>query len=89
MFFLPGPYTRPNLSFQRKLAVQKFQGTVILKIVINRAGNIARIKLVRSLGMGLDENAMEGVERWRFSPATRHAQTVAVEMNIEVAFNLY
>jgi TonB family protein len=39
--------------------------------------------------MGLDQNAMEGVERWRFSPATRNGQPVAVALNIEVAFNLY
>jgi TonB family protein len=39
--------------------------------------------------MGLDENAMEGVKRWRFNPATRNGEPVAVEMKIEVSFNLY
>jgi protein TonB len=39
--------------------------------------------------MGLDENAMEALKNWRFEPATRNGQPVAVEMNIEVSFNLY
>jgi len=71
------------------LALQaKYQGTVVLKIVIDKAGKIARIRLERALGMGLDENAMEEVKRWRFNPATRNGQPVAVEMNIEISFNL-
>ena len=62
---------------------------MVLNIVIDKAGKIARIRLERALDMGLDENAMEGVKRWRFNPATRNGQPVAVEMNIEVSFNLY
>ena len=67
----------------------KYQGTVVLKIVIDKAGKISRIRLERALRMGLDETAMEEVKRWRFNPATRNGQPVAVEMNIEVSFNLY
>jgi TonB family protein len=39
--------------------------------------------------MGLDENAMERLKTWRFKPGTYNGQPVAVEMNIEVSFNLY
>jgi protein TonB len=39
--------------------------------------------------MGLDETAMEEVKRWRFNPAARNGQPVAVEMNIEISFNLH
>jgi TonB family protein len=85
----PRPIYTPEPEFSEKARRAKFQGTVVLKILINKAGNVIRVTLLRALGMGLDENAMEGVERWRFSPATRNGQPVAVEMNIEVAFNLY
>jgi TonB family protein len=79
----------PEPEFSEKARRAKYQGTVILNIVVDKEGNVSRIKLVRPLGMGLDENAMEGLKTWRFKPATRNGQPVAVEMNIEVAFNLY
>ena len=79
----------PEPEFSEQARHAKYQGTVVLNIVIDKAGKISRIRLERALGMGLDENAMEGVKRWRFNPATRNGQPVAVEMNIEVSFNLY
>jgi TonB family protein len=85
----PRPTYTPEPEFSEQARRAKFQGTVILQIVINKKGDVVRVRLERALGMGLDQNAMEGVERWRFSPATRNGQPVAVALNIEVAFNLY
>ena len=79
----------PEPEFSEQARHAKYQGTVVLNIVIDKAGKISRIRLERPLGMGLDENAMEGVKRWRFNPATRNGEPVAVAMNIEVSFNLY
>lgn len=77
----------PEFSDQARRA--KFQGVVYLSIVVDKTGNISRIRLEKALGMGLDENAMQGVKKWRFNPATHNGQPAAVEMTIEVAFNLY
>ena len=79
----------PDPEFSEKARHAKYQGTVILNVVVDKTGNVSRIRLERPLGMGLDENAMEGLKNWRFKPATRNGQPVAVEMNVEVAFNLY
>jgi len=79
----------PEPEYSEEARHARYQGTVVMKILINKAGDVVRVRLERSLGMGLDEKAMEGVTHWRFSPATRNGQSVAVEMNIEVAFNLY
>jgi len=79
----------PEPEFSEEARRAKYQGTVVMKILINKAGEVVRVRLERALGMGLDENAMEGVTRWRFSPATHNGQPVAVEMNIETSFNLY
>jgi len=79
----------PEPEFSEQARRAKFQGTVVLQIVVNKKGDVVRVRLERALGMGLDQNAMEGVEHWRFTPATRNGQPVAVIMNIEVAFNLY
>src|SRR5262249_8373091 len=79
----------PEPEYSEKARRAKYQGTVILSIVVDRQGDHSRVSWVRPLGMGLDQNAMEGVTRWRFDPATRNGQPVAVKMNIEVSFNLY
>jgi TonB family protein len=86
---LPRPTYTPEPEFSEEARYAGFQGVVVLKVVVRKAGNIVRIKLQRALGKGLDENAMEGVKQWRFDPATRNGQPVEVEMNIEVAFHLY
>ena len=86
---IPRPTYTPEPEFSEQARHAKYQGTVVLNIVIDKAGKISRIRLERALGMGLDENAMEEVKRWRFNPATRNGQPVVVEMNIEVSFNLY
>lgn len=85
----PKPTYTPEPEFSEQARHAKYQGTVVLSIVIDKAGKISRIRLERALGMGLDENAMEGVKRWRFNPATRNGEPVAVAMSIEVSFNLY
>jgi TonB family protein len=79
----------PEPEFSEQARRKKFQGIVVLHIVVDQAGNVARIRLERALGNGLDENAMERIKSWRFSPATLKDRPVAVEMNIEVSFNLY
>jgi TonB family protein len=85
----PRPTYTPEPGYSPQARNAKYQGTVVLQIVIDKAGKISRVRLERALGMGLDENAMEEVKRWRFNPATRNGQPVAVTMNIEVSFNLY
>jgi TonB family protein len=43
---------------------------------------------VRSLGFGLDENAIQALKQWRFRPGMRNGVPVDVALNIEVNFNL-
>jgi TonB family protein len=85
----PRPTYTPEPEFSEEARHARFQGVVVMTVVVNKTGNIVRIKLARAVGKGLDENAMEELKTWRFEPATRKGQPVAVEMNIEVAFNLY
>jgi TonB family protein len=85
----PRPTYTPEPEYSEEARHARYQGIVVMKILINKAGDVVRVRLERSLGLGLDEKAMEGVTRWRFTPATHNGQPVAVEMNIEVSFNLY
>jgi len=47
------------------------------------------VKVTRSLGLGLDEKAIEAVKQWKFEPAMKDGKPVAVQINVEVSFRLY
>lgn len=75
---------QPELTEEARKAGVK--ATVVLNIVVGRDGRVRRARVIRSAGMGLDENAVSMVNTWRFQPAMRDGQSVAVEINIEVVF---
>ncbi|MEI9974117.1 MAG: TonB family protein [Ignavibacteriota bacterium] len=66
----------------------KYQGSNQLYVQITPEGKPAVMRVTRSLGLGLDEKAMEAVLRWRFKPSTKDGKPVTVEANIEVNFRL-
>jgi TonB family protein len=66
----------------------KFQGTVMLSIVVGTDGLAHDIKLLKSLGFGLDEKAAEAVSQWQFKPGTSGGVPVPVSATIEVNFRL-
>jgi TonB family protein len=47
------------------------------------------MKVVRPLGMGLDQKALDAVKQWKFEPAMKDGKPVAVQINVEVNFRLY
>ena len=85
----PRPIFTPEPEFSEEARKAKYQGVVVLKIIVGTDGRVHNPSVVRSLGMGLDEKAIEGVKTWKFDPSKKDGRAVAVEMNIEVAFNLY
>lgn len=85
----PKPTFTPEPQFSEIARYEKFQGTLVVDLIVGKDGAVHRIRLVRPLGLGLDESARSTLQTWRFEPATRNGQPVAVEMNVEVAFNLY
>ena len=85
----PRPVYTPEPEFSEEARKAKYQGVVVLNIIVGTDGRVHNPRVVRSLGMGLDEKAIEGVKTWKFDPSKKDGRAVAVEMNIEVAFNLY
>lgn len=79
----------PEPEFSEEARKAKYQGVVVLDIVVGVDGRVHSPKVIRSLGMGLDEKAIERVKDWKFDPAQKDGRPVPVEMAIEVAFNLY
>ncbi len=77
----------PNYSDEARKA--KYQGTVVLWVIVGPDGRVRDVRVQRTLGMGLDEKAIEAVRTWKFDPAKRNGQPVAVQVNVEVNFRLY
>jgi len=76
----------PEYSEEARKA--KYQGTVVLSIVVDQQGHPRNLKVVRSLGLGLDEKAIEAVEKWKFRPGYKDGKPVPVLATIEVNFRL-
>jgi periplasmic protein TonB len=74
--------------YTKKALDAKIEGSVILALVIEKDGTPSNIKVVRGLGMGLDEKAVECLRQWRFKAATDHSQPVSAKATVEVNFRL-
>jgi periplasmic protein TonB len=78
---VPPQYTKEALD-------ARLQGDVLLSALVGIDGTALEIKVIRPLGKGLDQKAVECVEQWRFSPGTNHGDPVQVKVEIEVNFRL-
>ena len=76
----------PEYSEEARKA--KFQGTVVLFIVVDEKGNPRDLKVIRPLGLGLDQKAIEAVQKWKFRPGMKDGHPVPVQATIEVNFRL-
>ena len=76
----------PEYSEEARRA--KYSGSVLLSVVVDEHGIPTNIHVVRPLGLGLDERAVEAVQHWRFRPGIRNGKPVRVQATIEVSFRL-
>jgi TonB family protein len=76
----------PEYSEEARKA--KFQGTVVLYVVVDDKGQPRDLRVIRPLGLGLDEKAIEAVMKWRFRPGYKDGKPVPVAATIEVNFRL-
>jgi bla regulator protein BlaR1 len=79
----------PDPEFTEKARRAKYQGVCVISTVVDAQGNPTQVLVVRHLGMGLDKKAVEAVKKYRFTPAMRLGNPVAVQVNIEVNFRVY
>jgi TonB family protein len=79
----------PDPEYSEEARKAKYQGTVVLYVVVGPDGRPRDVKVSRSLGLGLDEKAIEAVKSWKFDPARKDGQPVAVQISVEVNFRLY
>ena len=91
---MTGVTTPPKLlykiepEFTEEARKARFEGTVVLWAEVDTSGKAAQVRVVRSVGLGLDEKAMDAVSKWRFKPGTRNGKAVPMPATIEVNFRL-
>ena len=94
VFRVGGGVSAPALLFKKEPEYSeearkaKYQGTVLLYIEVDPSGRATNIKVQRSLGLGLDEKAIEAVKQWKFKPGYKDGKPVTVAATIEVNFRL-
>jgi len=68
--------------------MKKVSGSVSLSIVIDSDGIPRRIRLLKGIGYGLDEEAVAAVQKWRFAPGMKEGHPVPTPARVEVTFRL-
>ncbi len=80
---------KPEPPYSEEARKAKYQGTVVLWIVVDAQGNVTDVRVVKPLGLGLDEKAVETVHTWKFKPAMRNGTAVTVRVSVEITFRLF
>jgi protein TonB len=76
-------------EFSEEARKAKAAGNVLVNLWVDEKGNTAHVRVIRGIGMGLDEKAVAAVKLYRFKPAMENGKPVTVEMNIEVTFHIF
>jgi protein TonB len=86
---IPRYESNPLPHYPRLARQNRWEGTVRLRAMVTAGGDVKELTLERSSGHALlDRSALDGVQHWRFIPATRGGVPVACEVSIPVAFRL-
>ena len=79
----------PEPEFSEEARKAKFAGNVLVNLWVDTNGLPSHVRVIRGVGMGLDEKAVEAVRQYRFKPAMENGRPVLVELNIEVNFQIF
>jgi TonB family protein len=79
---------KPDPDYSDDARKAKMQGTVVLEVVVDRDGRPQIRKILQSLGLGLDEQAIKAVSLWRFKAGTKDGKPVPVLVQVLVSFRL-
>ena len=86
----PIPLNNVEAEFSDEARRAKYQGVCLISVIVDAQGNPQNPRVVRALGMGLDEKALEAVRKYKFKPAMKDGKTpVSVMLSIEVNFRMY
>jgi protein TonB len=76
-------------EFSEEARKAKFMGVVTVNLIVDTKGLPQNVHVVRGVGMGLDQKALEAVRQYRFKPAMENGKPVPVQVNVEVNFQIF
>jgi TonB family protein len=79
---------RREAEYSEEARRAKRQGQIALSFIVEPDGKVSGVRVLRSLGMGLDEQAIGAVMQWRFKPGTKDGKPVRVAVQATVDFKL-
>jgi protein TonB len=85
----PIPIYQVEPEFSEEARKAKFMGLPLVGLIVDKNGLPQNVHIIRGVGMGLDDKAIEAVKQWRFKPAREDGKPVAVYLNIEVNFEIF
>ncbi len=85
----PVVVSAPNPQYTNEARAEKVSGSVLVQVQVSEDGLPTNVRVVRGIGYGLDEKAIEAVKQYRFKPAMKDGQPVKVAMNIQVNFQIF
>ncbi len=84
----PVVVSAPNPEFSEEARKDKRSGSVLIGLQIGKDGKVSHVHVIRGVGYGLDEKAVDAVQKYQFKPAMKDGYPVRVEINIEVNFQV-
>lgn len=85
----PEVITKVEPEFSEEARKAKFMGVVTVNLIVDTKGLPQNVHVVRGVGMGLDQKALEAVRQYRFKPAMENGKPVPVQVNVEVNFQIF
>ena len=79
----------PEAEFSADAKAHKIDGSVIVTLWVDEQGMPTHVGILRGIGYGLDEEAVDAVKRYRFKPALENGTPVVVSMNVEIKFQQF
>src|SRR5262249_50730288 len=85
---LPKIVSQVDPEFTQCARDEKFTGTTVVSLEVDKTGAIRDAQIVQPIGCGLDDQAVRALQQWRFAPATRNGQPVAALVEAEMSYSV-
>ena len=84
----PSIQMKPDPQYTEEARRAGVEGNVVLHVSVGKDGKPTDVKVIRGVGFGVDEKAVEAVSNWQFHPATKNGEPIEVQAQIEVNFRM-